>query len=335
VITRIALQVSQEDESISTGGDVPPIAFGPIPSRRLGKSLGINNIPPKVCTYSCLYCQVGPTMDRSTEPRAFYPPERIVEEIAAHVEAVRSQGEAIDHLTFAPDGEPTLDTGLGDSIQLLRPLGIPIAVISNGSLLWRPEVRERLETADWVSVKVDSAIESIWRKVDRPHPALDLDTVLDGIRDFAARFEGELVSETMLVDGLNDGPESVASVGEFLRELGLPLAYLSIPTRPTPYPAITAPDEATVTRAYALLCEYVSRVECLTGYEGDAFASTGDPAADLLAITAVHPMRSSAIQTLLDRTGTGWDLVEEYVADGTLTEVAYRGEHFYVRRWRT
>ncbi len=333
--TRSDPAVSQEVESISTARGIPAIPFGPIPSRRLGKSLGINNIPPKVCTYSCLYCQVGPTMDRSTEPRDFYPPERIAEEIGAHVEAVRAQGEAIDHLTFAPDGEPTLDIGLGESIRLLRPLGIPIAVISNGSLLWRPEVRERLASADWVSVKVDSAVESIWRKVDRPHPDLDLGTILDGIRQFAVEFDGELVSETMLVEGINDGPESIAAVGEFLRELGLPLAYVSIPTRPTPYPSITAPDEETVTRAYGLLSEYVPRVECLIGYEGDAFASTGDPAADLLAITAVHPMRPSAIQKLLDRTGADWDLVEGYVADGTLTAIDYRGERYYVRRFQS
>lgn len=312
----------------------PAIAFGPIPSRRLGKSLGVNNIPPKVCTFSCLYCQVGPTMDRSTEPRAFYPPERIADEVGAHVAAVRAQGETIDHLTFAPDGEPTLDIGLGESIRLLRPLDIPIAVISNGSLLWRRDVRARLAAADWVSVKVDSAVESTWRKVDRPHPDLDLGTVLDGVRQFASEFEGELVSETMLVEGINDGPDSIVSVGEFLSEIGLPVAYLSIPTRPTPYPTITAPDEETVTRAYGLLSEYVERVECLTGYEGDAFASTGNAAADLLAITAVHPMRTSAIQKLLDRSGAGWDLVERYVADGTLTVVDYRGERYYVRRWR-
>lgn len=326
-------RTSPEALHISTGSNVPAIAFGPIPSRRLGKSLGINNIPPKVCTYSCLYCQVGPTMERSMEPRTFYPAEQIAEEVAAHVEAVRAQGETIDHLTFAPDGEPTLDSGLGEAIRLLRPLDISIAVISNGSLLWRRDVRERLRGADWVSAKVDSAIESIWRKVDRPHPDLELAKELDGIRQFASEFEGELVSETMLVAGINDSPASIASVGEFLSEIDLPLAYLAIPTRPTPYPTVTAPDEETVTRAYALLSEYVPQVECLTGYEGDAFASSGDARADLLAITAVHPMRTSGIQKLLDRTGAGWDLVDRYVADGTLTAVDYRGERFYVRRW--
>ena len=128
--TRNSPAATRETETIPAAGEAPAVAFGPIPSRRLGKSLGINNIPPKVCTYSCLYCQVGPTMERSTEPRAFYPPEQIADAVGAHVEAVRAQGETIDHLTFAPDGEPTLDIGLGESIRLLRPLGIPIAVTS-------------------------------------------------------------------------------------------------------------------------------------------------------------------------------------------------------------
>jgi hypothetical protein len=126
------------------------LAFGPIPSRRLGRSLGINNIPPKVCSYGCVYCQVGATPSPQLEPRPIYPPEDLARAVARHVELVRARGERIDHLTFAPDGEPTLDANLGRVIRLLRPLEIPIAVISNGSLTWRPEVRDALRAADWV-----------------------------------------------------------------------------------------------------------------------------------------------------------------------------------------
>jgi len=312
----------------------PPIAFGPVPSRRLGRSLGINNIPPKICSYSCLYCQVGPTIDRAVEPRAFYPPAQIAEEVSVQVEQVRARGESIDYLTFVPDGEPTLDAGLGESIRLLRPLGIKIAVISNGSLLSRPDVREALRQADWVSAKVDAVTEPTWRRVNRPHPGLDFVEVQSGIRRFAREFDGELVSETMLVDGINDTPESLIAVGEFLRDVGLRTAYLAIPTRPTPYPAITAPDEETVNRAYQLLTEYVPRVEYLVGYEGDAFASSSDPRADLLAIAAVHPMRASAVEDLLGRAGADWRVVDDLISEGKLTEVTYRDQPYYLRRWR-
>ncbi len=311
----------------------PPLAFGPVPSRRLGRSLGINNIPPKVCSYSCVYCQVGPTMDRAVEPRAFYPPDQIVEEVTAQVERVRRRGEPIDYLTFVPDGEPTLDSGLGESIRRLHPLGIKIAVISNGSLLWRPEVRRALQAADWVSVKVDAATESTWRLVNRPHPSLDLATVQHGILRFARESEGDLVSETMLVDELNDSPESIGAVGDFLRETGIGTAYLAIPTRPPPYPAITAPDEETVNGAYQLLAGFVPHVEYLIGYEGDQFAASGDPGHDLLSITAVHPMRESAVRELLEQTGASWTVVDELIAEGRIKEVTHREEQFYLRRW--
>ena len=132
------------------------IAFGPVPSRRLGRSLGINNIPPKVCTYSCIYCQVGRTLDMQVERRSFYNPDDIAAEVREKVEKAKAVGESIDYLTFVPDGEPTLDANLGREIELLRPLGLKIAVISNGSLITRTDVRDELMQADWVSLKVDS-----------------------------------------------------------------------------------------------------------------------------------------------------------------------------------
>jgi wyosine [tRNA(Phe)-imidazoG37] synthetase (radical SAM superfamily) len=114
-------------------------------------------------------------------PRCFYPPERIAEAVAGRLKRLRDRGESVDYLTFVPDGEPTLDAGLGEAIDLLRPFDIPVAVISNASLLWREEVRANLGRADWVSVKVDAADEAIWRRINRPDPGLALDVVLDGI----------------------------------------------------------------------------------------------------------------------------------------------------------
>ena len=135
------------------------IAFGPVPSRRLGRSLGINNIPPKVCSYSCAYCQVGKTIQMEAQRRPYYSPQEIYEEVKEKVESSRSQGLAIDYLTFVPDGEPTLDANLGKEIDMLKPLGIKMAVISNASLIWDESVREDLKKADWVSVKVDALDE--------------------------------------------------------------------------------------------------------------------------------------------------------------------------------
>ncbi len=167
------------------------IAFGPVPSRRLGRSLGINNIPPKSCSYSCLYCQVGVTQGKLVEPRDFYAPEDIYQEVSEQLKKAHNSDEPIDYLTFVPDGEPTLDINLGKAIDLLRPLNIPIAVISNASLLWREDVRAAIGKADWVSVKVDSVVEEIWKQVNRPHVALRLDDIKDGIRHGAVFRAGE------------------------------------------------------------------------------------------------------------------------------------------------
>jgi len=156
------------------------IAFGPVPSRRLGRSLGINNIPPKVCTYSCVYCQLGRTIKMQVERRAFYEPEDILRDVQDKVEKAREAGESVDYLTFVPDGEPTLDINLGREIELLRPLGIKIAVITNSSLIWREDVREALMKADWVSLKMDSVREEVWRRINRPHGSLQLTSILDG-----------------------------------------------------------------------------------------------------------------------------------------------------------
>ena len=110
------------------------ISFGPVPSRRLGKSLGINNIvSPKVCPYSCVYCQVGATRNLSVTRQSFFEPDLIMSEVSRHLEKLRS-GEMPDYLTFVSNGEPTLDINLGTSIKLLKRLGIPVAVISNASL---------------------------------------------------------------------------------------------------------------------------------------------------------------------------------------------------------
>ena len=308
------------------------IAFGPIPSRRLGYSLGVNNIPPKSCSYSCVYCQVGATDKPLIEPRIFYDPEAIFDAVDSRLKDVRSAGGNVDYLTFVPDGEPTLDINIGNSIARLRALDIPIAVITNASLLWRDDVRAALGTADWVSLKVDAVDDAIWHQINRPHRKLPLARVLEGIHRFVAEFRGELVSETMLLGGINDTESSVSCVAAFLQDIGIPLAYLGIPTRPTAESDVVIPDESTLNRAFQILAAAVPRVEYLIGYEGDEFGSGGDAREDLLGITAVHPMRTSAIRRLLQRTGQDWSLVQAMIDSGELTEVTYLGNRYYLRR---
>lgn len=311
------------------------IAFGPVPSRRLGRSLGINNIPPKSCSYSCLYCQVGTTQGQIIDPRAFYAPETVVQQVRRQLEKICGNNQVVDYLTFVPDGEPTLDVNLGRAIDLLRPLGIPVAVISNASLLWKKDVRVALGKADWVSLKVDSVNSAVWKQLNRPHHALNIDEVMEGVRSFAREYQGELVTETMLISGINDRDEDLEAVAGFLVDSGISSNYLSIPTRPTAESGLQAPDEATLNRCYQTMAAVLPRVEYLTGYEGDAFAFSGDAGKDLLSITAVHPMRKSAVDALLKRANADWTVVEKLLADNELKQVDYQGEHFFVRRYHT
>jgi len=308
------------------------IAFGPVPSRRLGRSLGINNIPPKVCTYACVYCQLGRTIKMQVERRAFYEPEEVVRAVRDKVEKANEAGETIDYLTFVPDGEPTLDVHLGREIELLKPLGIKIAVISNGSLLWREDVREDLMKANWVSLKIDSTREKVWHRIDRPHGTLQLASILDGMLEFATAYGGELVTETMLVQGVNDGDNHVREVAGFLSRLKPARAYLSIPTRPPAEEWVRPPGEGVINRAYQILSESMGRVEYLIGYEGNAFAFTGDVEEDLLSITSVHPMREEAVSEFLARAGADWPVVHGLIAQGQLIETEYEGRKFFMRK---
>jgi len=310
------------------------IAFGPVPSRRLGRSLGINNIPPKICSYSCVYCQVGRTLEMQVERRPFYDPEEILTAARAKVAKAEKAGEAIDYLTFVPDGEPTLDVHLGRAIGLMKKLGFPVAVITNASLVWRQDVREDLMGADWVSLKIDAVEEPVWRRINRPHRNLALASILSGALEFAKVYDGALATETMLVAGVNDGEGHLRAVAGFLARLQPAAAYLSIPTRPPSEEWVRAPDEAVLNWAYQILSGGGERTEYLIGYEGDAFAFTGDVEEDILAITAVHPMREDAVTAFLARAGAGWAVVHRLVAQEQLVEAEYGGHRFYLRPLR-
>ncbi|MBN1956413.1 MAG: radical SAM protein [Anaerolineae bacterium] len=308
------------------------IAFGPVPSRRLGQSLGINNIPPKICTYSCVYCQLGSTLQMQVDRQVFYAPDQVLAHVQRKVANAQEKGEAIDYLTFVPDGEPTLDVNLGREIATLRPLGVKIGVISNASLIWRQDVREELAQADWVSLKADAAAEKTWRRVNRPHRKLSLDAIQNGMLEFARQYTGVLVTETMLIDGVNDGEEDIRKVADLIARLQPARAYLAIPTRPPAETWVQLPGEDAINRAYQLLSERVEHVEYLIGYEGNAFAFTGDVEEDLLSITAVHPMREDAVDAFLARAGVDWVVVRRLVAQGQLVATEYGGRRFYLRR---
>lgn len=307
------------------------IPFGPIPSRRLGQSLGINHIPPKICSYSCIYCQVGDTIRLSNKRQSFYEPMEVKLQVEEKVRELTIRGENIDYLSFVPDGEPTLDINLRKEADLLKGLGIPIAVITNGSLITDPKVRKDLMNMDWISLKVDAVTEDIWRRINRPHPDLNLSNILDGMVEFSKEYKGELNTETMLISGLNDNEEELEKISNFLSRLGHIRACISIPTRPPAMKWVMRPKEEKINTAYQIFKKKLDQVELLIGYGGNEFAASGNIHNDILDITAVHPMREEAIRDMLRKTGEDWSIVSRMLEEGELIQTDFGDRRFFMR----
>ncbi|ADC69072.1 Radical SAM domain protein [Methanocaldococcus sp. FS406-22] len=308
------------------------IAFGPVPSRRLGKSLGINNIPCKFCSYDCIYCQVGRTINKTIERRVFYNPEDIFKSVKEKINKLSN--EKIDYLTFVADGEPTLDINLSKDVEMLRDFGIPIAIITNSSLIWREDVREDLLNFDLVSFKVDSADEKIWREINRPHENLSLDKILEGMIAFRDNYKGKLITETMILGNINYTEDSIIKTAEFLKELKPDKCYLNTPIRPPSEKYIKPPKIEVITKILSIFNEIIGKdkVELLGKFEGNDFVFSENVEEDILAITSVHPMREEVIKELLNKANISFDIIEKMVDEGKLIKLEYNGEIFYMKK---
>lgn len=309
------------------------IVYGPVPSKRLGQSIGINNIPPKICSYSCVYCQLGRTNQMQMKRQAFYSPEDICREAEIKLKQLETENKQADYFSFVPDGEPTLDINLGKTIELLKPYNIKIAVITNASLLWMDEVKQDLMDADWVSVSIDAADEDTWHKIDRPHGMLKHQEILKGIAEFSKAFRGTLVTETMLVEGTNDQETCIEKIAEQIALVQPQKAYLLVPTRPPAESGVRRVSTESLRNATAII-RGVSGidVECITGDETEeGFFFTEDIADDIISITSVHPIREDIIESLLNKRNASRSIISELIDQGSLMEYTYEGKIFYKR----
>ena len=305
------------------------ILFGPIPSRRLGRSLGINNIPPKVCSYSCVYCQVGLTTNISIERNEFYSPMIIYTDVRDRLKELISDKERIDYLSFVPDGEPTLDVNLYETIQLLQDFGIKIAVFTNSSLIWKKEVQEALKLADFISVKIDAIEEKTWEKINHPSSSLNLTKILNGILDFKENYKGTLVTETMLIDGLNDNEDELIKIAHFFVKVDPEIAYLTVPTRPTPLKNIHRPERTKTKNSYRIVRSIFNRTELLDEYEGNEFSISSKTEESLISIMAVHPMRKDAVEKYLKSSNSNWNTITKLIEEKRIRQLEYDGNTFY------
>jgi len=309
------------------------IIFGPVPSRRLITSLGINNVlSPKQCSYSCVYCQVGETFKNSTLRTEFYKPQYIYDKVKSHLKKLDFTHRP-HYLTIVANGEPTLDRNLGILIKQLQQLGLPVAVITNASLLDKEHTRNDLKNADWVSLKIDSVNEQSWEKVNRPLDGLNLDSILDGIKTFSMDYKGSLNTETMLVEGYNDSISEIQDTAKFISNLKPNKAYISIPTRPPIEKDVKPVSEARIAEAWQMFKNQNINAETLTGFEGTDTGYTGDAEADILTISAVHPLREDTINELLEKDFADYQILEQLMQNGKIKKSTFNGFNYFIRTY--
>ena len=211
--------------------------FGPVPSRRLGLSLGVDVIPNKLCSLDCVYCEVGVTDKRGLARKEYFP----ATEILAEVKEVIAEYPELDHITISGSGEPTLNSKIGDIIRGIKQMTkVPVAVLTNGTLLNLPEVRRDLMDADIVSPSLDAVSADVFIKVDRPNPKLNIDIIIDGIKAFRREYKGRMWIEILFVKGMNDHDEEVFKMKQVLDEIRPEKIHLNTVIRPPAY-AIAQP----------------------------------------------------------------------------------------------
>lgn len=225
--------------------------FGPVPSRRLGISLGIDLVPHKTCSYNCIYCECGKTTDLTTERREYVRTDEVIEELR---EYLRSSPH-LDYITLAGSGEPTLHSGMGEIIRFLKAEfpAYRVAVLTNGSLLPDPEVRADLMEADLVIPTLNAVSEPAFRKINRPHRDITQKAVIEGITAFAREFQGAIWLEVFIVPGINDSDEEVRLINAAITAIGPDKVQLNTLDRPGAVAWVEPADEATLKRIAALI----------------------------------------------------------------------------------
>jgi len=272
--------------------------FGPVPSRRLGQSLGIDTIPPKTCNWNCVYCQLGRSVPLVHERREYYPRQDILLEVEQAL-ADHRPGE-IDWVTFVGSGEPTLHSGLGWLIRQVKELSdLPVAVITNGAFLYLPEVRLELSLADAVLPSLDAGNARLYRKINRPWPELTFERLLQGLQAFRQEYHGKFWVEVMLVKGLNDSEACLTEIARRLERIQPDQVHINLPTRPPAEAWVQLPDQDGLLRAMGILGDVA---EVVHPAEGE-FDLSGDEnvVEAILNIITRHPMSQEQLVRALGR----------------------------------
>jgi wyosine [tRNA(Phe)-imidazoG37] synthetase (radical SAM superfamily) len=262
--------------------------FGPVPSRRLGRSLGIDPVPLKTCNFSCIYCQLGRTQPLARKRKAFFSITQILAEVATTLGQLGPG--SIDWITFVGSGETTLFSRLGSLIQFVKSVSeLPVAVITNGSLLYLPEVRRELSGADAVLPSLDAGTETLHTRINRPHHDFSFEQHVSGLMEFRKEYEGHIWVEVMLLGGVNDSPEALRDLAAVLERVEPDEIHISTPTRPPAEPWVEPPGRGELERAYSAfgdIARVLQPVEVSVETEID-----GELVDAILAVVSRHPLQ--------------------------------------------
>jgi wyosine [tRNA(Phe)-imidazoG37] synthetase (radical SAM superfamily) len=302
--------------------------FGPVPSRRLGRSLGIDPVPLKTCNWNCVYCQLGRSAPVVNERKDYCPPDEILAKIEESL--ARHKPSDVDWITFAGSGEPLLHASIGRLIAgVKRMTDLPVALLTNGSFLHLSEVREAVLAADAVLPSIDAGSADMFRRVDRPHPGISFEEQIEGLVAFRQTYGGKFWPEVMLVKGLNDSEEALADIAAVLRRLQPDLVHINVPTRPPAEASVEPPDDEGVMRAVAILGQSARIVvPAVADFDMDGRETVVDAIID---IVSRHPMREEEVRRVPHR----WsptevrDALAEVEASGRIQIVERFGTRFW------
>ncbi|MFX0040526.1 MAG: radical SAM protein [Candidatus Heimdallarchaeota archaeon] len=266
--------------------------YGPVPSRRLGNSLGIDPIPSKTCNYQCIYCQLGKTTNFTNTRKNFFPKEEIIAEIDKEIKLTKNRFE---YITFVGSGEPTLYKDLKDLIVHAKRISKkPVCVITNGSLLYQKEVQEALMFSDVVLPSLDAGDERSFIKINRPHPSINFENIIQGFIDFKKIFKGMFWIEIMLMKGINDSKEELSKIKNKIDKIKPDRIDINVPIRPPVEKWVKIPESNIVSTLNEIFGDYSN-----IGFpeEGIFKIHSLNLEKELISILERHPMREDQILT--------------------------------------
>ena len=302
-----------------------PYVFGPVPSRRLGLSLGIDLIPPKTCTFDCIYCQVGRTTSKTLKTAPFVPISEVIEEIRKKL--VKSDPDVI---TLAGSGEPTLNSEIDQVIAAIKKMTEKrVVLLTNGSLFWRKEIRKRALNADVIMPTLTSAFENTFRKIHRPHSGLELGMVVDGLKTLRQEYKGQLLLEVVLLAGINDTGKEVEGLKTLIGQISPDKIQLNTVVRP---PADSKAMPLDRRRLEDIRIFFGDKAEIVVGDPVTGKGKNKDSlAGSLLDMIRRRPLKPVDISnTLALSMEEVEDLVKGLLIKGYIRKQEHSGEIYYV-----